>query len=624
MPFWKIGSLMKLLECAAAAVIAIATLNCNNLFHEIPSSGEPAGSSAALSAGVHYVYPKNNFSNVPLNTKVLVAFATDMDISTVTSDSIKVEDAIGPVSGSLEFHGDRIVLFKPGVNFSNYTEYTVTLKSGMRDKAGQTIAHDYSFKYVTGEQVDTTAPVVEVTYPADSAMIDIAERYVSVKFNKEIDPGTITITSLSVRDGMNALPGRVSYNASLRTAYFHMEDTFSNYSTYTGIVSVAVADLCGNHLATEKAWSFRTGVRSFFVPLESAKNEGNATFTFGDNNGYGRLLRMENGNRLDSVFLPGQSLDGVFDTGTEGPFAEGKYIRIVVNGFNLMDQVRGLGLTPRYVNFVDGIYSPPRNECYIDLYRGHVSLPRPIYWSRMESIENLTNAEIATYSPSIEGSFYTATPLKTGFGNGIYQYIGAPHGTYSTTGILYPCGNTVLSTGLVSFWCGIRSEQYDNLHSSSAIGVIQGDVALNIYSYDGASSLILTVNGQSTSISISSNVMHHVYCVWDINGGLTGGKTVRVFLNGDEVLSSTVVWNAGARMQVRMVASEMRYNHGVVTATSWIDNLQMWDHNVSENPAWLYNNSAGRETALHYMYGAPDYRPKLTGPNNGVGYYYLP
>jgi len=52
--------------------------------------------------------------------------------------------------------------------------------------------------------------------------------------------------------------------------------------------------------------------------------------------------------------------------------------------------------------------------------------------------------------------------------------------------------------------------------------------------------------------------------------------------------------------------------------------LVIWDHVVSENPSWLYNGGVGRENALHYMYGAPDYRPKLTGPNNGVGYYYLP
>ncbi len=55
-----------------------------------------------------------------------------------------------------------------------------------------------------------------------------------------------------------------------------------------------------------------------------------------------------------------------------------------------------------------------------------------------------------------------------------------------------------------------------------------------------------------------------------------------------------------------------------------LDNIVIWDHVVSENPSWLYNGGAGRENALHYMYGAPDYRPKLTGPNNGVGYYYLP
>ena len=62
----------------------------------------------------------------------------------------------------------------------------------------------------------------------------------------------------------------------------------------------------------------------------------------------------------------------------------------------------------------------------------------------------------------------------------------------------------------------------------------------------------------------------------------------------------------------------------------YLDNLKIWNHVVTEDPEFEWNGGAGRENALHEMYGRDDddpeydYRPKLTGPDGGVGYYYLP
>ncbi|HNV47879.1 MAG TPA: Ig-like domain-containing protein [Spirochaetota bacterium] len=611
-------------------IIAIATLNCNNLFHEIPSSGESAGSSTILSAGVHYVYPKNNFSNVPLNTKVLVAFATDMDITTVTSDSIQVEDAIGPVSGSLEFHGDRIVLFKPDVNFSNYTQYAVTLKSGMRDKTGQVIMHDYTFKYVTGEHVDTTAPVVEITSPAENSMVGVSEKYVSAKFNKDIDPKTLTTASFLIQEGINALPGRVVYDASLRTAYFFMDDALANYTTYTATLQTVVADLCGNTLSMQKSWGFRTGLAPVFVSLEPASNENNGIYTFGNISGTGRILRNADGSRIDSSYMPGQSLADIVDLGTEGAFGNGKSFRVVVNGFNLADAIRGLGLAPRYMNFIDGVINPPLSECYIDLYRGLLVLPRPIYWSRCESIGNLTNAEIGVFGPYVTGSFMGASGVK--FGNGVYNFGPGGYGFSTMSGSIYPKGNDIagFDAGTLSFWGMVSSDATAGYFTVSAYqSYLNGNISLTMETVSGGSwydRMVLYVNGSAVvTYGISRGVVYHVYMIWDRSRGLQDGKSIRVFVNGVEAMSSSVVFNStvGQKPYVTLYGSQANWDDWG-GASAHLDNLVIWDHVVSENPSWLYNGGVGRENALHYMYGAPDYRPKLTGPNNGVGYYYLP
>ena len=60
-------------------------------------------------------------------------------------------------------------------------------------------------------------------------------------------------------------------------------------------------------------------------------------------------------------------------------------------------------------------------------------------------------------------------------------------------------------------------------------------------------------------------------------------------------------------------------------AASITDNIKIWNHIVSEDPEWEYNNYEGREDAIHPIYGVESgYKPNLASPNSGVGYYYDP
>ena len=129
-----------------------------------------------------------------------------------------------------------------------------------------------------------------------------------------------------------------------------------------------------------------------------------------------------------------------------------------------------------------------------------------------------------------------------------------------------------------------------------------------------------------TSVTFSPSFFNswtHFYLVWDFAGGLVGGKTARAFINNSNECSTNQSFN--------LSGYPVSFDHSVLqisgTVAQIMDNVKIWDHVVSEDPSWEYNNGTGREDALHPVYGeANGYKPMpLNSANSGgVGYYGAP
>jgi hypothetical protein len=302
----------------------------------------------------------------------------------------------------------------------------------------------------------------------------------------------------------------------------------------------------------------------------------------------------------DTNYLYDEPLDSgsynLYDPGSIGMFAPGRYFRIVHNGKNVADPT-GLNLTPVAIN-LSQVVTPYNIECYIDPARGTFVLPRPNYWSKVEDEANLTSPEImevpAIFSPNT-CTFVTAAGK---FGNALY----CNSGTYHE---IYPLGEVALNKGTMSFWWSLDTSHYFYIY-----------IGNNMRLYITRAALYIQKNGSNVaSISYSTivyPVFAHFYLVWDLSGGLSSGKTVRAFINGVEV-STDQTWDPG-----------VHYTQGY--GRTYIDNMKIWDHVVSENPSWEYNNGSGREDALHPIYGPEaGYKPLLDNAHNGgVGYYGAP
>ncbi|OAB29440.1 Ig-like domain-containing protein [Flavobacterium fryxellicola] len=100
-------------------------------------------------------------------------------------------------------------------------------------------------------------PVVESTSPISNAVGVSVDKVITVTFNTEMDPATITQSSITLT-GTNSVAGTVTYSG--KTASFTPSSPLLENTTYTGRVKTLVKDVMGNALQTDYVWAFTTGL----------------------------------------------------------------------------------------------------------------------------------------------------------------------------------------------------------------------------------------------------------------------------------------------------------------------------------------------------------------------------
>jgi len=120
--------------------------------------------------------------------------------------------------------------------------------------------------FATSVAVDTTPPAVGVVSPANGTTgVDPAAN-VTVTFSENMDPATITIATIELRNAANAIvAAEVTYDAPRRVATLNPTLNLGPTSVYTvrvlgGNTGPRAKDLAGNALAATFASSFTTAV----------------------------------------------------------------------------------------------------------------------------------------------------------------------------------------------------------------------------------------------------------------------------------------------------------------------------------------------------------------------------
>jgi hypothetical protein len=230
--------------------------------------------------------PANAATGVAINQKISATFSTAMNPSTITATTFTVKQGSTAVAGTVNYVGTSAT-FAPTANLAANTTFGATITAGVKDLAGTAMVADYNWSFTTGTTVDSTAPTVTSTDPADKATVVGLDKKVSAVFSKAMDPLTITGTTFTLATCSTApgcptpttpVTGAVTYAGANVTATFAPQSNLAASTTYRGTVTTGAKDLAGNALAANYTWTFTTGAPAPPPPL--AINLGRAA-TYG-------------------------------------------------------------------------------------------------------------------------------------------------------------------------------------------------------------------------------------------------------------------------------------------------------------------------------------------------------
>jgi hypothetical protein len=215
--------------------------------------------------------PSGGAAGVPLNKQVAATFSEAMNPLTITTATVTLSaTGSGPVSGSVAYAGTTAT-FTPASPLAANTTYTMTVTTGVKDLAGNPLAGSVARSFTTGSTVDTTAPTVVSTNPADLGTNVAINKTVAAAFIEAMDATSITTATFTlIGPGHAAVAGTAGYDAASNTATFKPTSSLAPNTTYTATIAGGAGgakDLAGNRLLLNKTWSFTTGTQAAQAPV---------------------------------------------------------------------------------------------------------------------------------------------------------------------------------------------------------------------------------------------------------------------------------------------------------------------------------------------------------------------
>ncbi len=232
--------------------------------------GETFGSGNGFPPFIFGTMPMPGIPNIPLNTKVLVKFSEAMDSSTITASNLKIVPvtnpftptqsegaAIGLTSVSLDTSTKAIAILQPSSNLTSGAHYRIKVLGGVRSQKGITMAPPgqesspmFMSDFDAGTATDSAAPTVNGTYPSNNATdVSVNIGGIKVSFSDNMDPSTITGSSVLLKYGSTAISTSLNYDPMERSAVLSPKAALTPGASYTISVTSAVKDMAGNSLA---------------------------------------------------------------------------------------------------------------------------------------------------------------------------------------------------------------------------------------------------------------------------------------------------------------------------------------------------------------------------------------
>jgi ice-binding like protein/Big-like domain-containing protein len=218
--------------------------------------------------------PNDLATGVMLNSPVLVKFNEAMNPATFTETSFIVKQGNNVVAGKISY-ADTSAVFTPASDLLPLSEYTIIMKAGVKDPAGNAMIDEYKSTFTTGKLIDIISPTIVDTDPDDKA-VDIAiTKIISVTFSELMDPASLlsNFVVTNTTAGGTVVDGAISYLEN--TAYFTPTSPLENKNDYTVTIKTGAKDLPGNALSANFAFSFKTIALADLPPSVTLTSPGN-------------------------------------------------------------------------------------------------------------------------------------------------------------------------------------------------------------------------------------------------------------------------------------------------------------------------------------------------------------
>ena len=218
-------------------------------------------SPGIMAPTVLVVSPPASATGVSPQVTVTATFSQIVNPATVTTGATGTFRLTGPenieVPGTVSVHGLEAV-FVPSSPLQNGAQYTMTVTTGVRDLAGNSLAQLKDWSFTTGLTPDITPPTVLSSSPASNALNVPVTTVITALFSEALDPATINNTSFLMKNGAYTVWATVDYNESTRTATLTPETPLDPDVTYTTVLLASITDPAGNRLAANREWTFTT------------------------------------------------------------------------------------------------------------------------------------------------------------------------------------------------------------------------------------------------------------------------------------------------------------------------------------------------------------------------------
>lgn len=108
---------------------------------------------------VNSVYPLDNATLVAVNDSVQAVFSEGMDLATINTNNFTLKKGTSAVSGTVTYNVlAKMATFTPASNLEYSTVYTATLKTGIKDSAGNALVAETVWTFTTMAEADNAGP----------------------------------------------------------------------------------------------------------------------------------------------------------------------------------------------------------------------------------------------------------------------------------------------------------------------------------------------------------------------------------------------------------------------------------------------------------------------------------